>query len=102
MGGLWDQEDMWGAVHAYQATESKDRNNDMNFLALGPWRHSGTNYEQRELGQQGQIKLPGDTATEFRLNVMKPFLDQRLKTNGPKADTPPVTVFETGTMRARR
>jgi predicted acyl esterase len=22
--GLWDQEDMWGAVHAYPALESKD------------------------------------------------------------------------------
>jgi len=96
MGALFDQEDMWGAIHAYQATESKDANNDMNFLALGPWRHSGTNYEQRALGA---IKLPGDTATEFRLTVLKPFLDQHLKTGGPKAATPPVTIFETGTMR---
>jgi putative CocE/NonD family hydrolase len=69
----------------------------MNFLALGPWRHSGTNYEQRQLGPS--LKLPGDTATEFRLTVLKPFLDERLKTNGPKANTAPVTIFETGTMR---
>ena len=44
----------------------------MNFLVLGPWRHSGTNYEQRQLGA---LKLPGDTATEFRPTVLKPFLD---------------------------
>ncbi len=67
MGALWDQEDMWGAIHAYLAVEPKDTANDMNFLALGPWRHSGTNYEQRELGQ---LKLPGDTATEFRLTTL--------------------------------
>ncbi|HEX7944315.1 MAG TPA: CocE/NonD family hydrolase [Phenylobacterium sp.] len=96
MGALWDQEDMWGAIHAYEATEPKDTANNMNFLALGPWRHSGTNYEQRQLNA---LKLPGDTATEFRLTVLKPFLDHYLKTNGPPLTTPPVTIFETGTLR---
>ena len=99
VGALWDQEDMWGAVHAYAATEPKDVNNDMNFLVVGPWRHSGVNYEQR---QQNSLKLPGDTATQFRTEVLKPFLDQRLKTHGPKADTPPVFIFETGTLQWRR
>jgi uncharacterized protein len=80
--------------------ESKDASNTMNFLALGPWRHSGVNYEQRQLG--ASLKLPGDTATEFRLTVMKPFLDRHLKTNGPAADIPPVFIFETGTMAWRR
>lgn len=96
VGALFDQEDIYGALHAYKATEAKDANNDMNFLALGPWRHSGVNYEQRQLGA---VKLPGDTATEFRTRVLKPFLDQHLKTNGPKADIAPVTIFETGTMQ---
>jgi putative CocE/NonD family hydrolase len=93
VGALWDQEDMWGTVHAYAATEPKDVNNDMNFLVLGPWRHSGVNYEQR---QQSAIKLPGDTATQFRLEVLKPFLDEHLKTNGPKANTPPVFIYRSG------
>ena len=93
VGGLWDQEDMWGAVHAYAATEPKDKNNDMNCLVLGPWRHSGVNYEQRALGA---LKLPGDTATDFRITVLKPFLDAHLKTNAPKADTPPVFIFRSG------
>ena len=97
VGALWDQEDIYGAIKAYQATEPKDANNDMNFLALGPWRHSGVNYEQRQLGPN--LKLPGDTATEFRLTVMKPFLDRYLKTGGPKADIPPVFIFDSGSMR---
>lgn len=100
VGSLFDQEDIYGAVHAYRATEAKDAGNDMNFLALGAWRHSGVNYEQRQLG--AAIKLPGDTATEFRRKVLKPFLDQHLKTNGPKADIAPVTIFETGSMEWRR
>ena len=98
VGALWDQEDIYGAIHAYEATEPKDTANDMNFLALGPWRHSGVNYEQRQLGQ---LKLPGDTATEFRLKVLKPFLDSHLKTGAAKADIAPVTIFETGTMEWR-
>ncbi len=93
VGGLWDQEDMWGAVHAYAAAEPKDLNNDMNYLVVGPWRHSGVNYEQRSLGA---LKLPGDTATEFRMTVLKPFLDAHLKTGAPKADTPPVFIFRSG------
>jgi hypothetical protein len=99
VGALWDQEDMWGAIHAYLATEPKDAANDMNYLVIGPWRHSGVNYEQRN---QNAVKLPGDTATEFRETVLKPFLDAHLKTNGPKADTPPVFVFQTGTMKWQR
>ncbi len=81
VGALWDQEDMWGTIHAYMATEGKDAGNDMNYLVLGPWRHSGVNYEQRQLNA---VKLPGDTATEFRLKVLKPFLDAHLKTGAPK------------------
>jgi uncharacterized protein len=99
VGALWDQEDIYGALHAYRAMEGKDTRNDMNFLALGPWRHSGVNYEQRQLGPH--LKLPGDTATEFRLRVLKPFLDRHLKTGGPPADIPPVFIFETGTLQWR-
>ena len=95
VGALWDQEDMWGTIHSYLAVEPKDKNNDMNYLVLGPWRHSGVNYEQRQLNA---LKLPGDTATEFRLKVLKPFLDEHLKIDGPKANTPPVFIFRTGDM----
>lgn len=100
VGALWDQEDIYGAIHAYKATEAKDTNNDMNFLALGPWRHSGVNYEQRQLG--ANLKLPGDTAIEFRTKVMKPFLDSHLKTGAPKADIPPVFIFDSGAMEWNR
>src|SRR6266581_386501 len=43
--GLWDQEDMWGAIHCYLAVEPEDHANNMNFLVMGPWRHSGVNYD---------------------------------------------------------
>src|SRR5580700_2225046 len=74
--GLWDQEDMWGAIHCYLAVEPKDTHNDMNFLVMGPWRHSGVNYDGYSLGP---LKWDGDTALQFRRDVLKPFFDQYLK-----------------------
>ena len=94
--GLWDQEDMWGAIHCYLAMEPKDRANDMNFLVMGPWRHSGFNYDGSSLGP---LQWDGDTALQFRRDVLKPFFDQYLKDNAPKADTPPVFIYNTGENR---
>jgi putative CocE/NonD family hydrolase len=91
--GLWDQEDMWGAIHCYLATEAKDKANDANFLVMGPWRHSQVNYDGLSLGP---LKWNGDTALEFRRDVLKPFFDQYLKDGSPKADTPPVFIYNTG------
>ena len=91
--GLWDQEDMWGAIHSYLTTEPKDTRNDMNYLVMGPWRHSGVNYDGSTLGP---LHWNGDTALEFRRDVLKPFFDQYLKDGAPKADTPPVFIYNTG------
>jgi uncharacterized protein len=91
--GLWDQEDMWGAIHCYLAVEPKDSGNDMNYLVMGPWRHSGVNYDGSALGP---LKWNGDTALQFRREVLKPFFDQYLKDGAPKADTPPVLIYSTG------
>jgi hypothetical protein len=99
VGAWWDQEDMYGAVAAYAATEPKDTGNDRNFLVLGPWRHSGVNYEGRNLGP---LQFEGDTALQFRRDIMKPFLDQYLKDSAPSAGTPPVFAYETGTNVWRR
>ena len=91
--GLWDQEDMWGGIHAYLATEPKDTRNDRNFLVMGPWRHSGVNYDGSSLGP---LKWEGDTALQFRRDVLKPFFDQYLKDGAPRAATPPVFIYNTG------
>ncbi|TFW27654.1 CocE/NonD family hydrolase [Massilia horti] len=97
--GRWDQEDIYGAYATYAVTEGKDKNNDMNHLVVGPWRHSGVNYEGSTLGP---LKFTGDTAAEFRRDVMLPFFDQYLKDGAPKADTPPVWSYQTGVNRWRR
>jgi putative CocE/NonD family hydrolase len=47
--GLWDQEDMWGAIHSYLALTKKGQA-DHNYLVMGPWRHSQVNYDGYNLG----------------------------------------------------
>jgi putative CocE/NonD family hydrolase len=91
--GLWDQEDMWGGIHSYAALEPKDKNNDMNFLVMGPWRHSQINGEGFNLGP---LRWNGDTALQWRRDVLLPFFNQYLVDGAPKADTPPVFIYNTG------
>ncbi|MDB5936734.1 MAG: glutaryl-7-ACA acylase [Massilia sp.] len=97
--GRWDQEDIYGAYASYAATERLDKQNNMNYLVVGPWRHSGVNYNGSSLGP---LKFTGDTAAEFRRDVMQPFFDQYLKDGAPKADTPPVFSYLTGANRWQR
>ncbi len=97
--GLWDQEDMWGAIHAYTAVEPKDTNNDKNFLVMGPWRHSQVN----RLGYTlGVFKWEGDTTLQYRRDVLLPFFNQYLVEGAPKADTPPVLIYNTGENKWER
>jgi putative CocE/NonD family hydrolase len=90
--GLWDQEDMWGAIHCYLALKAKGQV-DHNYLVMGPWRHSQVGVDAYNLGP---LKWDGDTALQFRRDVLRPFFDQYLKTDAPKADTPPVLIYNTG------
>jgi hypothetical protein len=90
--GLWDQEDIWGAIHSYLALKAQHQEGH-NYLVMGPWRHSQVNYDAYNLGP---LKWQGDTALEFRRDVLRPFFDQYLKNDAPKADTPPVFIYNTG------
>ncbi len=94
--GLWDQEDMWGAIHCYEAVEPKDTHNDMNYLVMGPWRHSQVNGEGWSLGP---LRWNGNTTLQWRRDVLLPFFNQYLIDGAPKADTPPVMIYNTGENR---
>ena len=96
---LWDQEDIYGAPAVYKAIEPKDTANDKVFLVMGPWHHG------QEIGDGstlGALKFQSDTASYFRQQILRPFLDQYLKDNAPRADVAPVTAFETGSNAWRR
>ena len=54
---------MWGAIHSYLAVEPKDRDNNLNYLVMGPWRHSGVNYDgtfarTTEVGRRYCVAIP--------------------------------------------
>jgi hypothetical protein len=91
--GLFDQEDNFGGIAAYRALEAKDRNNDMVYLAAGPWNHGQSQGEGSSLGA---IKWDSDTSLWFRNRVLLPFWDQHLKGIAPAQPTPPVLAFDTG------
>ncbi len=99
VASLWDQEDIYGAPGVYKAIKPKDTSNDKVFLVLGPWHHG------QEIGDGstlGALKFNSDTGLYFREHILRPFLDQYLKNDAPKADVAPVTAFETGTNEWRR
>jgi uncharacterized protein len=93
---LWDQEDIYGAIAVYKAIKPKDTNNDKVFLVLGPWHHA---QELGDCSALGPIKFGSDTGLYFREKILRPFLDQYLKDDAPKADVAPVSAFETGINR---
>jgi len=96
---LWDQEDIYGAPAVYKALKPKDTRNDKVFLVMGPWHHG---QEIEDASSLGALKFGSDTGRYFRMNILKPFLDQYLKDGAPKADVASVMAFETGTNTWRR
>ena len=89
--GLWDQEDMYGAITSWEALKAKGKTGN-NFLVMGPWRHSQINREGRSLGA---FQWDGDTAAQFREQMVLPLFDQYLK-DGPPANLPAAAIYNTG------
>ena len=95
--GLWDQEDMYGAITAWEALKAKGKLGN-NHLVMGPWRHSQINRDGRSLGP---LQWDGDTAAQFREKMVLPLFDQYLK-DGPPANLPAATIYNTGENRWER
>jgi hypothetical protein len=95
--GLWDQEDMYGAIIAWEALKAKGKTGN-NFLVMGPWRHSQINREGRSLGA---LQWEGDTAAQFREQMVLPLFNQYLK-DGPPAKPAVATIYNTGEDRWER
>ena len=95
--GLWDQEDMYGAIIAWEALKAKGKTGN-NFLVMGPWRHSQINREGRSLGP---LLWEGDTAAQFREQMVLPMFNHYLK-DGPPVKIPAATMYNTGEDRWER
>ena len=99
VASLWDQEDLYGALAVYKAIKPKDTNNDSVFLVMGPWNHG---QEIDDGSTLGPLRFGSDTGLYFRREILRPFLDHYLKDDAPRADIPPVIIYETGTNIWRR
>jgi putative CocE/NonD family hydrolase len=95
--GLWDQEDMWGANHAFAALKAAGHAAN-NWLVMGPWFHSQVNREGYGLGP---FKWDGDTARQFRRDMVLPFFEEHLR-GGPPAPLARATVYNPAENRWER
>jgi putative CocE/NonD family hydrolase len=91
--GLWDQEDMWGAIHSYRALKAAGTPDGMNHLVMGPWFHSQINREGRALGP---LAWGTDTTEQWRRDVLLPFFNEYLKPGSAQAKMPAVWIYDTG------
>jgi putative CocE/NonD family hydrolase len=96
--GLFDQEDNFGGIAAYQALASREANRGRVFLAIGPWNHGQA---QREASSLGPISWHSDTGRWFRENELLAFWNQHLRGQTPERPIPPVLAFETGANQWR-
>jgi putative CocE/NonD family hydrolase len=92
VGGLFDQEDIYGSPALYRALAPKDPDGRLVHLVLGPWNHGQGRRSGRSLGA---LQFEGDTAVRFRRDVMQPFLDHHLR-GASRPDIPRALVYETG------
>jgi uncharacterized protein len=96
VAGLWDQEDIYGALALYKALQANPANRANLFYVLGPWFHG---QQIEEASALGAIKWGSDTGLYFRRQILAPFLAHYLKDDAPASQLTPVTAFETGTNR---
>ncbi len=89
--GLWDQEDMYGAIHTWEALKGAGKLGN-NHLVMGPWRHSQVNRVGRSLGP---FEWDGDTAQQFREQMVVPYFNHFLQ-DGPAVTLPAATIYNTG------
>ena len=92
VGGLFDQEDIYGSPALWKALSPKDPEGEKIHFVLGPWNHGQARRDARRLGP---MQYEGDTGAWFRRNIMQPFLDHYLR-DSPEPDTPRVLTYETG------
>jgi len=89
--GLWDQEDMWGANHAWRALKQAGHESN-NWLVLGPWNHIQA---WKTASSLGPMQWHADTAHQYQQDILLPFLNEHLR-EGPPANLARVTAYNTG------
>jgi uncharacterized protein len=97
VGGWFDAEDLYGALHTYEAVEKQNSPLVKNYLVMGPWSHGQWAYGKSN--SLGNIYWGLDANVKFQA-LEKSFFDFYLKGEG-KPDFPEATIFVTGTNEWR-
>lgn len=95
--GLWDQEDMYGANHAWRALKAAGHE-ATNWLVLGPWNHVQVGGTGASLGP---LVWGEETASIYRRDMLLPFFNEHLR-GGPPAGLARAAVYNTGEKRWER
>jgi putative CocE/NonD family hydrolase len=92
VGGLFDAEDMWGALNTSKQT-TRQNPHTPSFLVMGPWYHGM--WASRQGTTFGDLDFGQNTSTWFQENVEFPFFEKYLR--GQDVAPPAfATIFETG------
>ncbi|MGH9898312.1 MAG: CocE/NonD family hydrolase, partial [Pyrinomonadaceae bacterium] len=92
VGGWFDAEDLYGALHVYESIERKNPQ-IANTLVMGPWFHGG--WSRADGDALGDIRFSSKTGEFYRQNIELPFFNYYLKEKG-EAKLPEAYVFQTG------
>ena len=93
VGGWYDAEDLFGALHTYQAIE-KQNPGATNRLVMGPWTHGA--WSRADWSTYGPLNFGQNTAQYYRQQLETPFFNYYLKDKGT-FNPAEATVFDTGT-----
>lgn len=97
VGGWFDAEDLYGALHTYEAIEKQNSPQVKNFLVMGPWSHGQWAFGKGN--NLGNIYWGVDANKKF-IALEKHFFDYYLKGEG-KSDIAEATIFVTGSNEWR-
>ncbi len=93
VGGWFDAEDLFGALHTYEAIE-KQNPGATNRLVMGPWTHGA--WSRPDWSSFGPLSFGANTAQYYRQTLELPFFNHYLKDKGD-FNPAEATVFNTGT-----
>ncbi|MGE5111879.1 MAG: CocE/NonD family hydrolase [Acidobacteriaceae bacterium] len=98
VGGWFDAEDLWGALHTYASANKLSPQGDVK-LVMGPWCHGC--WARTDGDHLGNVWFGAKNSVYYRDHVEFPFFEHYLK---GKADPnlAEATVFETGTNQWRQ
>ncbi|MBS1766509.1 MAG: CocE/NonD family hydrolase [Acidobacteria bacterium] len=98
VGGWFDAEDLYGALHTYGAIE-KQNPGAANNLVMGPWFHG--QWASRDGSSMGLARFGSNTSAWYQKEVELPFFNHYLK-GGPDPGLAEATIFETGSNQWKR